>query len=763
LTKQATDQTDVQTTEFKHTVSLTHELVLSDKSLGLTQQQKQSIESVLKAYTLAAKNIKNSTLFIIKNLQSSYQYVKEEGHYKIKSKLHKNQQELIDLANQAIVELNQEQVEKFDKYKKELEEKASKEAIENTNANDKDKQNKKEKTLKVYHSFANQISKETHLQTFSKTLIERIIRLKEQVNPVYKDYTQVHSHLAQGVLQKVCDDFNHHIKAMVAYQTKPKEFTGRPKTPGYMGKHEGASFEISALRLPGNGSFLSILKNHRLYHDFNKKVRVSQEDLVTYNSMDFKFLILKSIQTSRQTKHLYEMYGKDLSLASIKIMPCQIRENGVYKKSIKIGYVININQTLTGFFPDLQAKSTEMFKKDFFKLKQKQTYKLVKEYFNQDFVKNQENNGKNISVNEVTKSNATNDKNINLVPKMTMIDCGLTNFCTVSYFTGNSQQEVESNVHDVVSGKDLKLKMDKLARKIDKIKSEAATEEYKAIGIKRSDKQELTKVELAYEKKFYQDLYANPKLLKCYEKRKNLTLDYIHTLSKAIVTQTQEKGISLIVIGKNKGWKQDVNMGKDNNQWMHDFPHAQFIELLKYKALMKNILVISQEESYTSKTCFVNEMEMKTKEDKILNKEMKQEKANTTRVQQRAVSDTKANHDVSNKVNQSRSEAPQHNSRPQHHEFAGKRDGTTYTTTHTSRLKNKSNQTTDKIKVHADVHGSLNIGRKFIPSFNFSYLGNNMNIFKYQVKRLAKRGKKGLIHLKKDFSSARLAACIHTL
>ncbi len=84
-------------------------------------------------------------------------------------------------------------------------------------------------------------------------------------------------------------------------------------------------------------------------------------------------------------------------------------------------------------------------------------------------------------------------------------------------------------------------------------------------------------------------------------------------------------------------------------------------------------------------------------------------------------------------------------------EFVGKRDGTTYTTTHISRSKNKPNQATDKIKVHADVHGSLNIGRKFLPAFNFSYLGNNMNVFKYQVKRVAKRGKKGLIHLKRDF------------
>ncbi len=62
----------------------------------------------------------------------------------------------------------------------------------------------------------------------------------------------------------------------------------------------------------------------------------------------------------------------------------------------------------------------------------------------------------------------------------------------------------------------------------------------------------------------------------------------------------------------------------------------------------------------------------------------------------------------------------------------------------------------------ADIHGSFNIGRKFLSAFNFSYLGNNMKIFKYQIQRVAKRGKKGLIHLKRDFYSARLAACIHT-
>ena len=65
-----------------------------------------------------------------------------------------------------------------------------------------------------------------------------------------------------------------------------------------------------------------------------------------------------------------------------------------------------------------------------------------------------------------------------------------------------------------------------------------------------------------------------------------------------------EKKINLLIIGKNKDWKHESSIGSKNNRRAYNLPHSKLIELLKYKYLLNNILLIKQEESYTSKTSF---------------------------------------------------------------------------------------------------------------------------------------------------------------
>lgn len=66
--------------------------------------------------------------------------------------------------------------------------------------------------------------------------------------------------------------------------------------------------------------------------------------------------------------------------------------------------------------------------------------------------------------------------------------------------------------------------------------------------------------------------------------------------------------IGNIAVGHNKGWKQDVNIGKKNNQNFVSIPFNMFIQQLEYKGKMEGINVMLTEESYTSKTDhFVNE------------------------------------------------------------------------------------------------------------------------------------------------------------
>jgi putative transposase len=56
-----------------------------------------------------------------------------------------------------------------------------------------------------------------------------------------------------------------------------------------------------------------------------------------------------------------------------------------------------------------------------------------------------------------------------------------------------------------------------------------------------------------------------------------------HTASRQIIDLLVAEGIGTLVIGKNVGWKQEVNNGKRNNQNFVTIPHARFVEMLRYK------------------------------------------------------------------------------------------------------------------------------------------------------------------------------------
>lgn len=89
-------------------------------------------------------------------------------------------------------------------------------------------------------------------------------------------------------------------------------------------------------------------------------------------------------------------------------------------------------------------------------------------------------------------------------------------------------------------------------------------------------------------------------------KRNNKVNDYIHKASRILVNQLVSRDISQLIIGYNAGWKQEINIGKKNNQNFVPIPFLRFIEMIEYKCRMVGIKVILNEESYTSKCSFLD-------------------------------------------------------------------------------------------------------------------------------------------------------------
>ena len=84
-------------------------------------------------------------------------------------------------------------------------------------------------------------------------------------------------------------------------------------------------------------------------------------------------------------------------------------------------------------------------------------------------------------------------------------------------------------------------------------------------------------------------------------KRRNKIEDYLHKASKRIIDLCVEQRIGRIVIGHNKGWKQEIELGKRTNQNFVSIPFNRLIYMIRYKGLEKRIEVETVEESYTSK------------------------------------------------------------------------------------------------------------------------------------------------------------------
>lgn len=89
------------------------------------------------------------------------------------------------------------------------------------------------------------------------------------------------------------------------------------------------------------------------------------------------------------------------------------------------------------------------------------------------------------------------------------------------------------------------------------------------------------------------------KRLICY---RNLWInDKMHKISKFIIDFCKKNNIGTIVIGLNKNWKNNINLGNKNNQKFVDIPFSSLVDKISYKARLVGIDVKITEESYTSK------------------------------------------------------------------------------------------------------------------------------------------------------------------
>lgn len=130
---------------------------------------------------------------------------------------------------------------------------------------------------------------------------------------------------------------------------------------------------------------------------------------------------------------------------------------------------------------------------------------------------------------------------------------------------------------------------------------------------------EMAKLRSIYES---QKIKTGTKSKKLSVKRDRKMKDHLHKVSRFIVNYCVHNNIGTVVVGDNKNWKQNIDIGKRNNQTFVQIPFYMLINQIKYKSAEKGINVILQEESYTSKCSFLDNEPIEH-HDKYLGKRIK--------------------------------------------------------------------------------------------------------------------------------------------
>ena len=98
----------------------------------------------------------------------------------------------------------------------------------------------------------------------------------------------------------------------------------------------------------------------------------------------------------------------------------------------------------------------------------------------------------------------------------------------------------------------------------------------------------------------FEHVVMSEQLRTVYKKRHRRIEHLFYILSNHVLEFCLENNVSKLALAKNKGWKQNYDHGKKNNQNFIHIPYRSFYQKITDKLTKHGIEVIEQEESYTS-------------------------------------------------------------------------------------------------------------------------------------------------------------------
>ena len=101
--------------------------------------------------------------------------------------------------------------------------------------------------------------------------------------------------------------------------------------------------------------------------------------------------------------------------------------------------------------------------------------------------------------------------------------------------------------------------------------------------------------------------YTSKRINRLTFRRNNKIKDYMHKLSSVIIQYMEANTLNTLIVGKNDGWKTNIDMSRVNNQNFVSIPYNMLISMLEYKCKLAGIKMLCVKEAYTSKCSFLDE------------------------------------------------------------------------------------------------------------------------------------------------------------
>jgi putative transposase len=517
------------------------------------------------ALCLQGKNLKNGGTFIVIVVVNAHQ---EDGSLKVT--LSPIEKELIDRANARVKLINEKRLKK---YRKKLAD---------------DPKTPAPHLLKEFGA-DNPDERASKWQILDSTLLEQMLRAHRDQDG-FLIYKAVPAVAAQQIVKEIQEAFNSYFAAREAYKIKPELFTGAPMLPGFLEKNGRATITLTAQALKRKDGKAGSTPSYRfpsinrktVHKRYDKKTALSGTEKTAFQAFDLD-TALAGIRTNAKVP-------KDADLSEVRLAPMvdgKIKLEAVFAWPLKLAPACFAARIYTQLEQEIEA----------------------------------ENQAKIAAGKKVREPNAAaiNTRLIKLLenipfaklPRIASGDMGVNNIITMAYSTGLPGY--------VISNRRIENKVRRFDQKIDTLRAQLMAgmpDDWKALLERQKKKEKLTPDEQKAVREGKQAINTDPQLQALYAAKERWLNDALHKISAGIVKELVNHKIEVFVIGLNALWKQACQMGRKQNRRFYNAPHTRLLELLKYKCLAAGILVVTTEESYTSKTSFALDEQLQTFQEK---------------------------------------------------------------------------------------------------------------------------------------------------